>query len=74
MARATSDALLARARGYRSITLSCLSALDYQPNHHQPTDTPDRVDPDAFERALAFSSELIERVDDELGPELEHSS
>ena len=72
--RATSDGLLARARGYRSITLSCLSALDYQPNHHQPTDTPDRVDPDAFERALAFSSELIERIDDELGPELEHSS
>jgi hypothetical protein len=72
--RATSDALLARARGYRSITLSCLSALDYQPNHHQPTDTPDRVDPEALERALAFSSELIERVDDELGPELEHPS
>lgn len=70
VARSTSDALVARSAGYRAITISCLSSLDYQPNHHQPTDTPDRVDPEALERALGFCSELIERVDARLGDEL----
>lgn len=69
----TSDALVARARGFRTITVSCLGALDYQPNRHQPTDTPDRVDPAALERGLEFSSELITRIDARLGPELEQA-
>ena len=56
VARTTSDALAARARGYRAITVSCRGALDYQPNQHHPTDTPDRVDPEALERAFAFAS------------------
>lgn len=72
--RTTSDALLARARGYRAITVSCLSALDYAPDHHQPTDTPERVDPRSLERALEFCSELLERIDDELGPPLAGAS
>ncbi len=71
VARGTSDALPARARGYRSITISCLGALDYQPNQHQPMDTPDRVDADALERAFGFSSALIERIDERLGAEAE---
>ena len=70
VARATSDALVARSAGYRAITISCLGVLDYQPDHHQPTDTPDRVDSEALERALGFCSELIERVDARLGAEL----
>lgn len=74
VARSTSDALSARSRGYRAITISCLNALDYQPDHHQATDTPERVDVDALERALAFSSALLERLDERLGPELERSA
>jgi Peptidase family M28 len=63
VARTTSDALAARARGYRAITISCRGALDQQPNQHQPTDTPDRVDTGALERAFAFASAVIRRVD-----------
>ncbi len=63
VARTTSDALAARARGYRAITVSCRGALDYQPNQHHPTDTPDRIDPEALERAFAFASAVIRRVD-----------
>lgn len=74
IARVTSDALTARSAGYRAITISCLGALDYQPNHHQPTDTPDRVDLDALERAFGFSSELIERVDARLGAGLDREA
>lgn len=71
VARTTSDALAARARGFRAITISCLGALDYQPNQHQPTDTPDRVDADALERAFEFCSALLERIDERFGPEAE---
>ena len=74
VARATSDALVARARGYRAITISCLGALDYQANQHQPADTPDRVDHDALERGLAFSSALLEQIDDHLGPEIDRAA
>jgi hypothetical protein len=63
VARTTSDALAARARGFRAITVSCRGALDHLPNQHQPTDTPDRVDPEALERAFAFASAVIRRVD-----------
>ena len=72
--RETSDGLLARARGNPAIKVSCLNALDYQPNYHQPTDTPDRVDPDALERAVAFCSTLIERIDERVGPDVERSA
>ena len=71
VARAPSDALVARARGYRTITISCLGALDYDPNQHQPTDTPDRVDRQALDRTFEFSSILVELIDERLGPELE---
>lgn len=71
VSRLTSDALVARAGGYPATTISCLNALDYSPNYHQPTDTPDRVDGDALDRAFEFSSELIERIDERIGPDLE---
>lgn len=73
VARATSDAVTARSRGYRALTVSCLGALDYQPDHHQPSDTPDRVDHEALTRGVEFSSALIERIDEELGPEIERA-
>lgn len=72
--RETSDGLLARARGNPAVKVSCLNALDYQPNYHQATDTPDRVDPAALERAVEFCSALIERIDKRVGPDVEHSA
>ena len=36
-----------------------------------PTDLPDRIDDDAIQRAYDFSAELIERLDQSIGPDLE---
>ncbi len=72
--RETSDSLAARARGHPAIKVSCLGALDYQPNYHQPTDTADRVDPEALARAQDFCSKLVERIDGRLGPEADDAA
>ncbi len=68
--RAFRDAVRARAGGFAAITVSCLGELGYAPEHHQPTDLPDRIDPEALDRAFRFCSELIELIDDEIGPKL----
>ena len=60
----------ARQRGFPAITISCLGPLGYAEHYHQPTDTPERVDRDALEAALDFCCELIERLDEEIGPAL----
>jgi Peptidase family M28 len=62
--RRPTDAYAARARRLPAVTISCAPA----PHHHQPTDTPDNVDPEALERAFGFCSELIELIDEEIGP------
>jgi hypothetical protein len=66
-ARRAGDAYAARARGIAAITISCGEA----PDHHRPTDTPDRIDPQALDRAFGFCSELIELIDEEIGPDIE---
>jgi peptidase M28-like protein len=58
------DAYAARARRLAATTVSCAPA----PHHHQPTDTPDNIDREALERAYGFCSELIELIDEEIGP------
>jgi hypothetical protein len=68
--RALRDAVRARGRGYAAVTVSCLNELGYAPEHHQPTDLPDRIDPEALDRAFGFCSELMELIDDEIGPRL----
>ena len=65
-ARRPTDAYAARARGLPAITISCAPA----PDHHRPTDTPDRIDPKALDRAFGFCSELIELIDEEIGPDI----
>ena len=50
--------------------MSCLNERGYAPDHHQPTDLPDRIEAEALERAFGFCSELIELIDDEIGPRL----
>jgi Iap family predicted aminopeptidase len=69
-ARRPGDAHAARARGLPAITISCAGALDRAPHHHRPTDTPDQIDPAALERAFGFCSELIELIDEEIGPDI----
>ena len=69
-ARRAGDAYAARARGLPAITVSCAGALDRAPNHHRLTDTPENIDQDALERAFGFCSELIELIDEEVGPDI----
>jgi hypothetical protein len=70
VSRGLSEAVPARGRGYAAAAVSCLNELDYAPHYHQPTDVPDNVDPEALERAFGFCSELVELIDDEIGPRL----
>jgi hypothetical protein len=71
VARTTGDAAAARARGMRAISISCLNELGYPPRYHAPGDTPEHLEDAALDEAFAFSATLLERIDAELGPELE---
>ena len=62
---------MARTAGFPAVTVSCANALDYSPHYHQPSDTPDNLEDEALERAFGFCSELIQRIDDTIGPQLE---
>jgi hypothetical protein len=70
VSRNATDALMARAAGFPAITITARNALDYAPNWHQPTDTLDRIDPEALDRTYDFCCALVERLDDSIGPEL----
>jgi peptidase M28-like protein len=74
VSRMATDGLAARAAGYPAITITCRNALDYAPNYHQPTDTPDRIELEALDRAYWFCCELIERLDEQVGPDLVRST
>jgi hypothetical protein len=63
-ARRSGDAYAARARGIPAITVSCAPA----PHHHRMTDTAAKVEQAALDRAFGFCSELIELIDEEIGP------
>lgn len=68
--RVAGDAAAARAAGFPALTISCRNARDHVPHHHSQDDTPERIEAGALARATAFCSELIDRLDAELGPEL----
>ena len=70
VSRTVTDAVPARARGFAAASISCVGERGYVPHYHQPTDVPENVDPEALERAFGFCSELIELIDEEIGPEL----
>lgn len=71
VARTTSDGYAARSAGFPAITITCKGRLDYTPGHHQRSDQPDRIDDEALQRAYDFTSELIERIDQAVGPDLD---
>ena len=70
VSRSVTDAVPPRGRGYAAASISCLPESGYAPHYHQPTDVPENVDPDALDRAFGFCSELIELIDEEIGPRL----
>jgi hypothetical protein len=61
--RLGTDGTLPAARGLPSITLCGRDARGRMPNLHRTTDTPDRIEPDAVERAADFVEELVRRID-----------
>src|SRR4051794_28972298 len=77
--RSPGDAWAARSRGLPAITVSCAGEDGLTPNHHRPSDTPDQIDGRALDRAFGFCSELIELIDEKIGPDIaaiadEHAS
>ena len=70
VSRSITDAVPPRGKRYAAVSVSCLGERGYAPHYHQPTDIPDNIEPEALERAFGFCSELIELIDDEVGPEL----
>jgi hypothetical protein len=68
--RTAGDAYAARSRGIPAITISCAPA----PHHHRVTDTAEHVDPEALDRAFRFCSELIELIDEQVGPDIAASA
>jgi hypothetical protein len=68
--RVIADAYAARAAGFPAISIGCLNAMDYVPTYHQYTDTPENIDIDSLDRAYHFCSDLIELIDERVGPEL----
>ena len=68
--RSGSDAGAAAAAGFPAVSVTCRSALDYVPHARSAADTPDRVDETALERAFGFCSELVELIDERIGPDV----
>ena len=71
VSRTATDAHRARAKGYPAIAVGSTNELGYAPHYHQPTDTPDTLDPEALQKAYEFCCELVELIDEKVGPELE---
>jgi hypothetical protein len=68
--RSIDDALAARRARFPTISISCRDENDHSPQLHRPTDTPERIDDAALERAFRFCSELIELIDERIGPDV----
>jgi Zn-dependent M28 family amino/carboxypeptidase len=68
--RGLADSLAARRAGFPAITISCRAPSDHAPNLHRHTDVPAAVEDAALDRAFRFCSELIELIDEEIGPDV----
>jgi Peptidase family M28 len=74
VARTAGDAAAARLRRFRAISVACLDELGLAPGYHGEGDLPEAIEDAALERAFWFCSELIERIDAEIGPEINEDS
>jgi hypothetical protein len=64
--RTATDAHRARVKGFPAIAIGCADT----PNYHQQTDTVDNIDETSLKRAYDFCSELVELIDETIGPQL----
>jgi hypothetical protein len=71
VARIATDAHRARVAGYPAISIGCTDEHGVPPHYHQATDTVDTLEPEALQRAYEFCSELVELIDEKIGPEIE---
>jgi Iap family predicted aminopeptidase len=67
--RLGTDGVIPLMRGYPSITVCSLDRSGRIPNFHSKRDTPDRVDPEAVERAIDFVEEIVRRIDVAMAPD-----
>ena len=63
-----SDALPARARGFRAISIIGADQGLGPPYYHTPDDTPDKLDEEAMTRAVEFTLALVRALDRTIGP------
>ncbi|HZO58337.1 MAG TPA: M28 family peptidase [Solirubrobacterales bacterium] len=61
--RIGTDATQAAMAGFPSITICCLDAHGRMPEFHRTTDTPDRIDPDAVQRATDLVERIVRQID-----------
>jgi len=61
------EGAVAAQHGFKAIRIACLPEPTFAPEYHRSTDTPERIDRQAPERAFEFCSQLIEKIDDRLG-------
>ena len=72
--RTATDASIARSAGFPAITIACRNKVGYVPHHHQKSDTIENLDDEALERAHGFTAELIQRLDAEIGQDLQRKT
>jgi len=71
VSRIATDAHRARVAGYPAIAIGCTNEQGYPPHYHQHTDTVETLEPDSLQRAYEFCSELVELIDEKIGPQIE---
>jgi peptidase M28-like protein len=68
--RTGTDGTIPIIQGRSSITICCADEHGRIPDFHRPTDTPDRIEPEAIDRAITFAEKLVRRIDAELVPSI----
>lgn len=61
------DSLAARIRRYPATTITCADDLDVVPGAETAADVPERVDPEALDRAHGFALDVVRQLDREAG-------
>lgn len=71
---ATSSAYTARIEGYAAVSIGCRDEQGAIPHSHRQTDTAEQLDPKALESSYQYLCQLIEQIDEQIGPTLQAPS
>jgi len=61
------DSIAPRVRRYATTTITCANELNFVPGYHTAADVPERIDPEALQRAHGFTLALVRLLDREVG-------